>query len=748
MRKRENGFCMRHYPLLCAVLELDPAPARHHNWTVRPGRKGPVRYEPMHAPVSLKSLFSIIALLALAGGCRPGPSVRVLYAGLGGTARGTIARVYLNRPLSAQSKVKVKFKPEPRGSFAVALKDSPPCIEILFSEARPFAGAPEVKVRLEGVPHVEGKWLKLLRGVPNPVLLECVWRDLNRNKLVDQEDELELRFSAAVEVVKAPPDSSPVNLLTSEFLLPEGIDQLGTYESRALPLKADPSDLRVVHLQLGRGVYFRPSAPGQPALSRLGFNASPAAPSLLIKGRDSGLGAVGPAPDFCVPIVAGEPFKALRFIGRARLGPSGGNKDSCTTFCKSPAGLVVVITGGREPEGGRKTRGDVFAFDPAHPDPLLWEGVLQHPRFGHAAVALPIPAAVPLVACVLVAGGVEAFGKPLPPPELICIAGREVGCVSSVELKPQPGPPPQPVMRIGARGVYVPQSETQGYALVTGGEVGRWGSVTVYWVRWNIALSSDSNTIPAPEVQLLGTFFPPELPARRDLTVTAVPLRNGSWGAFVYGGRVGDSSVGLPLVVEPSEARPGVPVNSFLYMPRGYVEEERYARHGHAAVYLPGLKRVVVLGGVRQVSRWESWEIPIDEAVEFDPLSQKVRAFAGTFHQYTVQPSVALIPGGGDRVLIAGGRDRGGTVLRRIDVYDHAAAEKGRPRLFAVGEVIPKSDGVEGRIRCAADPAAAGFYLVDPQSGRVWRLDLSKGKTEEGAGAKKQLKKVGGERRG
>ncbi len=702
---------------------------------------------PAGLPIAVAARLSLVGgVLMILAGCTDTGAVKLLYGNLVSRDGGTTAIIVVDQRIGAPNAQLVVFEPPPRGSYSV-VQGQGSALEVQFTDPEPFPDEAVVTVRLRSG---AGGTCKLSRGLDNPVLTSATWRDCNADRVVDQGDLLDLHFSGPVVVGDATIDPK------LEFFLSEGIDQLGTLETSkdGCFLERSADDPTTLTLKLGAGAYFRPGRAGEPPASLLGINATYAAPSRLIRAADSGRGAVLFAPGqkpAGVPICSEEGFEAFRLIGDVDLGPEGGNNRSTVTFCQGNGHCLVVFAGGENPAEPSEAAGDVFVLDignqgssaDAAPQgetvSLVWEDLLQHSRYGHTAVALPVPRGSPLWGAVLFLCGEQGFRNPVIQAELLLIEGKFNTRLEQVVLSHrgvgQPlGGTPEP--RVDAQAVYVPLADGDGYVVITGGERDVEGSVELLRVTWPDRRATAS----LPMIEHQGPFgrSGKDFPSRTDHTLTAIELPGGEPAVLLYGGRVGRVSVAMPFVIRPARARESTRPEEFIE-PCGRVGmDPPYARHGHKAVYLPERRRVVIMGGYYERSR-EKTAIPLDAVVEFDPAARHpVKDFTPRLqHQFKIDPELILLPES-ERILVVGGRDYGEQRYRTVDVYEHPGPRAGGssdharsgarsvPHFSAFGSFVPEeATNCRGAfLTCGASIERGKVYLAGTKGTSVWALDL------------------------
>jgi hypothetical protein len=661
----------------------------------------------------------------LSSGCRKEELPRLLFGSLERRNGRAVALLVLDARLRSPSARLISFEPAPRGAYSV-VQGSGARLEVVFEDPDPFPAALKVHAVLRGG---IGGSCALSGGISHPVLSAATWRDENANRVVDQGDTLVLRFSSPVAVKE---DGVDPRL---EFFLPEGTDQLGEGNGGAAPaLSQGTEDPRTADLRLGEEAYLRPTRGGEPPASFLGFNATYAAPSRLITSRDAGLGAVARTEDpraGWIPIRSQDGFEPFDRVGTAFLGPQGGNESSTVTICQGARRCLVVIAGGADREARGQAKPDIFAYALTQPGTLLAELKLSQPRYGHVAVALPVPTSSRLWAAVLVMGGMQGVGKYAEDPELVCIQGPEQSQV--VRVSPEElGLPSFLEPRVDAQAVYVSGGERTGFVVITGGEVvGAW-SVDVLQVTWpaNGASAGGARRIHRPAVtfydrnELVGdTLGVGRISSRTGHTLTPVEVPGRGRGVLLFGGKERGGSCALPFLVIPeSPERAGEA--EVLSLSTGRTED--YARHGHGAVYLPGKGRVVVLGGRYERLALEQ-DIPLDEALEIDPdpASKRIARFPGQYHEYRIDPGLVHVPGT-EKILVVGGRDQTGRPFRTVDLYLHPLDSLSLPRLQAFGALLPEGlDEVQAAFLAYDEPEGTGrIYLLGGNGTSVWAFDV------------------------
>lgn len=162
------------------------------------------------------------------------------------------------------------------------------------------------------------------------------------------------------------------------------------------------------------------------------------------------------------------------------------------------------------------------------------------------------------------------------------------------------------------------------------------------------------------------------------------------------------------------------------------------SRFGHAALWVPALKKVLIAGGKEHdADTGREWKA-LDEAELFDPATGRFTALPPMRHPRD-RPTLSLLPDG--RVLIAGGRDDDGTEKpREAEIFDPTAVGKEEsPFLPAASlqqdrfahQAVTLKDGrilLLGGWSDTAHGTTAGSEIYDPQTGAFSRTAGPDGK--------------------
>ncbi len=638
--------------------------------------------------------------LALCG-CEREEGPRLLYGYFTREGAGKAAVLVFDRTPAASVASALRFTPAPEGTFTCAPGERPGEVKVSFGAPAPFAEGQGVAVTYKSAGG--GDACVLRDGRPHPVLVGAVWHDTNDDRIVDAGDALQLRFDGEVMLPRGGGE-----ILESEVEL-LGRDRLGG--GRSVKAQVVPGGVR---LWLGEGAFLRPGGADAADCSELTLNGTHAAPSRAILGKGSGLGAVSHGS---VRVRLDDGFAPFKPRGVLPFGPSGGNLEATVTFVGRGGRTLAVIAGGLSHAPELRPAADVFVVNVDSPSPPWWVGTLRAPRARHAAVALPAPAGSTALGAVLYLGGVTEGGVPALRPEILVI--REGGGTATYVTPEAEGFPADAFSppRVDAGAAYVPDSPASGLVVIAGGD--QTGFIGVLRVVWREGAGTPDVT------RLARNWVLPRAANRTGHTLTPIEMSDGEKAVFLFGGRffgvAGVSSAAMPALLFPGRAASESPL-PWASVDFGSIDEYNLKREGHAAVYLPGARKVVIIGGERQAAGVRGLKMPqIDSVIEYEPATGQFLELYEALSCARIEPALALFPDG-ERVLVVGGRDPSGEPLPTCEVYTRYVPPRSA-RSLSFGGALP-SEALGASVGASPENGGAAVYLVGGKGRGVWELRL------------------------